>query len=180
MNRFKYSLLAAAGILVLAFVLTAIGPKRVMAALGYTPVRDVDQPARQPFGINRSVTVAGGTFAAGTSFAVPAGKRLVIEQVAIAGNVDVQGQFAQENIAALVNGVSVEYPLPIMSQGGSFEANVPPGAAPIVLANQYAAKGMIFENGYLVASDTALTPPNVATGFQSGELTPPYSFALRV
>ena len=49
MPRFKYSLLAAVGILILAFVLTVIGPKRVMAALGFTPVRNVDNPDRAPF-----------------------------------------------------------------------------------------------------------------------------------
>ena len=73
MNRFKYSILAAAGILILALVLTAIGPKRVMAALGYTPVRDVDNVGRQPFTIDVAVPSDDSR-----SFTVPAGKRLVI------------------------------------------------------------------------------------------------------
>ena len=72
MQRFKYSILAAAGILVLAGVLTVAGPKRVMAALGYTPVRDITNPALQPFQITLSAT---------DSFTTPAGKRLVIDHV---------------------------------------------------------------------------------------------------
>jgi hypothetical protein len=72
MNRFKYSLLAAAGILTLAFILTAIGPKRVMAALGYTPVRDIDVYARQPVLV--ALSSNGSVF-----YDVPAKKRLVIE-----------------------------------------------------------------------------------------------------
>ena len=77
MQRFKYSILAAAGILVLSGVLIAIGPTRVMAALGYTPVRDVDNPGRQPFSINLSIPAAGVP----PTFPVPAGKRLVITHV---------------------------------------------------------------------------------------------------
>ena len=76
MQRFKYSILAAVGILVLSSVLIAIGPKRVMAALGYTPVRDVDGPARQPFSIQPDVT-AGTAF----NYTVPNNKRLVVTYV---------------------------------------------------------------------------------------------------
>lgn len=72
MNRLNPALVAAAGVLVLMAVLTAIGPKRVMAALGYTPVRDVDNPAIQPF--QKELTGIG-------SFTVPPGKRLVVDHV---------------------------------------------------------------------------------------------------
>ena len=77
MQRLKLSLLAAAGILVLVFELSVIGPKRVMAVLGYTPVRDVNAPGRQPFSYRASIS-AGGSVG---SFVVPAGKRLVMEYV---------------------------------------------------------------------------------------------------
>lgn len=76
MKHFNYSLLAAAGILVLAFVLTAAGPKRVMAALGYTPVRDIDNPGRQPFAAGLLMSGEGGTY-----FVAPPGKRVVITDV---------------------------------------------------------------------------------------------------
>jgi hypothetical protein len=83
MKRLQYSLLAAAGILILALVLTAVGPKRVMAALGFTPVRDVDQPARQPFVHNFDLPLTNGI--GEESITVPLGKRLVIETVDAAG-----------------------------------------------------------------------------------------------
>ena len=88
MQRFKYSILAAAGILVLSSVLIAIGPKRVMAALGYTPVRDVDR--RQPYQAGAFAFPPAGTFGGSVTLpAVPAGKRLVIEYVSISGTVNI-------------------------------------------------------------------------------------------
>lgn len=79
MNRFKYSLLAAAGILVLAAVLNMIGPKRVMAALGYTPVRDVDFAARKPLILSFNL----GSGGMGPVYIIPDKKRLVIEFISI-------------------------------------------------------------------------------------------------
>src|SRR5205823_2965051 len=76
----KYSLLATAGVLILTFVLTAIGPKRVLAALGYTPVRDVDK--RQPYQASVQTDLPAGTLTRGFDVpAVPSGKRLVIEYI---------------------------------------------------------------------------------------------------
>jgi len=85
MNRLKYSLFAATGVLVLAFILTIVGPKRVMATLGFTPVRDVDQPARQPFATTElfSFSDVGITHLV----TVPPNKRLVIEAVSYRGSV---------------------------------------------------------------------------------------------
>ena len=80
MQRFKYSLTAAAGILILAFVLNLIGPRRVMAALGYTPVRDVDNPLRNPYQVTISLT-GNNTQSVRTSLVVPQGYRLRIEYV---------------------------------------------------------------------------------------------------
>jgi len=80
MKRFQSSLFAAAGLLILAFVLTAIGPKRVMAALGFTPVRDVDGPGRQPFAV-RANAVSGAIPVSTADIAVPAGKRLIITAI---------------------------------------------------------------------------------------------------
>lgn len=85
MKRFKYSLCAAAGILILALVLSAVGPHRVMAALGYTPVRDVDFAARQPVLV--TLFSPGGSFG-WNSYTIPANKRLVIEFVAIDATVN--------------------------------------------------------------------------------------------
>jgi hypothetical protein len=79
MQRLQYSLLAAAGILILAFVLNLVGPKRVMAALGYTPIREVNAPGRQPFSIRLDVPTMGAI--PGGTFPVPANKRLVITYI---------------------------------------------------------------------------------------------------
>lgn len=80
MPRFKYSMIAAAGILVLVFVLSVIGPKRVMAALGYTPVRDVDFAARQPILVSLNTTYK-------PVHTIPSDKRLVIEFVSVSASV---------------------------------------------------------------------------------------------
>lgn len=83
MRRFKASLLAACGLLILAAVRGAIGPKRALAALGFTPVRDVDGAARQPFTVEG---VVNGFFF--KAFSGPGtNKRLMITAVtAIAGD----------------------------------------------------------------------------------------------
>ena len=83
MPRFKYSLLAAVGLLLLVSVISLIGPKRALAALGYTPVRDVDGPARQPFSIqfDFEASATTGTTVDTKGFNVPSNKRLVITYV---------------------------------------------------------------------------------------------------
>ncbi len=86
MQRFKYSMLAAAGLLILAFVLTAIGPKRVMAALGYTPVRDVDNAGRHPFQFEFVHIFGDGQSSSVRNLLIPRGKRLVIDYVIVDSN----------------------------------------------------------------------------------------------
>ena len=105
MQRFKYCLWAAAGILILAGVLALIGPKRAMAALGFTPVRDVDGSGRQPFSVSVSVPRAQLT----TVFNVPAHKRLIITYVdafTVASSVD------DIEVYSTVNGISTRLFVP--------------------------------------------------------------------
>ncbi len=113
MNRFKVSILAATGLLILAFVLTAIGPKRVMAALGFTPVREVNSPGRQPFAV-RLVVQSNSTFT------VPAGKRLVITTVSAA----TVGTDTFIGINTAVNGVTSDLFIPYTSKGGDSFVNL--------------------------------------------------------
>src|SRR5215218_1053810 len=105
MKRLQYSLLAAAGVLLLALVLTAIGPKRVMAALGFTPVRDVDGPAMQPV----QFVLAPGV----ESFQVPAGKRLVIDQISGEVNITPANVVVDVSIRTVVNGISLPHTIPV-------------------------------------------------------------------
>ena len=108
MKRFKYSILAAAGVLILALIITAIGPKRVMAALGYTPVRDVDNPGRHPFQIGLA---SFNSF----RFTVPAGKRLVIENVS--GNAFSFGVFRWVGLLSTAGGAFTSHLIPVTSAG---------------------------------------------------------------
>ena len=48
------------------------------------PVRDVDNPARQPFTFRSAGLAFGGGANTSASFVAPAGKRLVVEQVSVA------------------------------------------------------------------------------------------------
>ena len=100
MKRFSASLYEAAGILLLAVVLNAVGPKRVMAALGYTPVRDVDNPARQPVQFVLTLT---------SNYTVPVGKRLVIEHVSADFGVPSGGGVKDFAISTTVGGVEVAH-----------------------------------------------------------------------
>ena len=75
MSKFKASLLAALGLLILTGVISVIGPQRALAMIGFTPVREVDSPGRQPFSIALSATFNDKTFN------VPSNKRLIITYV---------------------------------------------------------------------------------------------------
>jgi hypothetical protein len=112
MQRLQYSLLAAAGILILAFTLNLIGPKRVMAALGYTPVREVNAPGRQPF------AAQGFPF---FNFAVPANKRLVITGVFGFAT----GTTAERvQVDTFTGGVVTSFFVPYTTRGSSSFANL--------------------------------------------------------
>ena len=115
MQKFKYSLLTAAGILVLAFVLSVVGPKRVMAALGYTPIRDVDNPARQPFMYTSTVPINDGRSEGYGSFPVPAGKRLVVETMTVFRDNARLGQSVQVLADVEFNGQIGYFALPFVS-----------------------------------------------------------------
>ena len=115
MKRFQYSLLATAGILILAFVLTAIGPKRVMAVLGYTPVKDVDGPGRRAYhelapSINTSTVTTEVNFSM-----VPGGNRLAIENVSVAASVP-SGQTGYFFIDTIVGGAFSSQVLPAVQK----------------------------------------------------------------
>lgn len=130
MNRFKYSLYAAAGILVLASVITAVSPQRVMAALGFTPVRDVDQPARQPRQDGFGFAIANGITTQVSLSAVPAGKRLVIESFSADASVP-SGQTGFFFITTTAGGVSAIHTVPVVQ---AFADAAFPGSDALVTA----------------------------------------------
>jgi hypothetical protein len=73
--------MVAVGLLLLGGMMS-FGPDRVLAAIGFTPVRDVTNPALQPFHQGLLLSTPNGLLGAKGSFTVPVGKRLVIEFVA--------------------------------------------------------------------------------------------------
>ena len=111
MPRLKYSLLAVAGIVLLAVVLSVIGPKRALAALGYTPIRDVDNPARNPFQISTGNVFVLNRNNSGNLDAVPAGSRLVIEQVSVTASVP-SGQSGFFSISTTAGGNGESFVIP--------------------------------------------------------------------
>lgn len=78
MTKFKASVLAVMGLLLVTIVISLIGPERALAAIGFTPVRDVDNPGRQPFSAHLDF---GANFPNPARFNVPSRKRLVITYV---------------------------------------------------------------------------------------------------
>jgi hypothetical protein len=111
LKRLQYSLLAAAGVLILALVLTAVGPKRVMAALGYTPVRDVDNAARHAFAAQVKVSIGPNVQGGFESIVVPPNKRLVIETVTARGPMP-GGQSAAFDLLVWTDGFPHEFFVP--------------------------------------------------------------------
>lgn len=66
-------MLVGIGLFILGGMMSS-GPREALAAIGFTPVRDVDVAARKPFRIN-----LGPGSGVANKYQVPAGKRLVIE-----------------------------------------------------------------------------------------------------
>jgi len=97
------------------------------------PVRDVDNPARQPFRTSVFVSLADGSTLAGTNpgLTPPAGKVLVIEQISINGNAPSGQKFAcvldvTDNFAQVL----LDQAIPLTLQGtfgpvDTFQGNLP-------------------------------------------------------
>ena len=82
-KRKYYYVIVAVGLLLLGGMMS-FGPKKVLAAIGFTPVREVDNPVRNPYQQAFFVFMAAGESGMDVDLApVPAGKRLVIEYVSI-------------------------------------------------------------------------------------------------
>jgi hypothetical protein len=81
MTRLRINLLL---VLALAFAALALNPAPGEAAKTPKSVRDADNPARQPFNQQFTISLQDGEYGkASDSFQVPAGKRLVIEFVSV-------------------------------------------------------------------------------------------------
>lgn len=78
----KNKLLTLAGALALIAVLGKFYAKPVMAQVRAALVQDVDQPARAPFQVTVPINVNNFTY---TPVSIPAGKRLVVDYIAMSG-----------------------------------------------------------------------------------------------
>jgi hypothetical protein len=83
------------------------------------PIRDVENPARQPFQRELQITVPAGSNGVAQTFTVPAGKRLVIEFVAASLGL-FPGQKGILLITTTVGGSIASYDLPLTDQGVGF------------------------------------------------------------
>jgi hypothetical protein len=84
-------------------------------------VRDVDNPARQPFETNQNCSPSGGALGCQMSFTVPAGKRLVIEYASMHASIPA-GEVAELAIGTTVAGTFVEHVLPLTPPSMPFAA----------------------------------------------------------
>ena len=62
-------------------VMISFSPRTALAAIGFTPVRDVTNPALQPFLYEKSIIIPPGDGSGSDTLTVPSGKQLVIEFV---------------------------------------------------------------------------------------------------
>ena len=85
------------------------------------PVRDVDNPARQPVQARANCSVTIETGCLPTIYTVPAGKRLVIEYASMDANVPA-GELAQLAIATRTGGETVEHAFPLTPPSVAFSA----------------------------------------------------------
>lgn len=80
--RWKNQLLVAAVLGAVVTIAVMSVPRPLLAQVRAALVQDVDQPARQPFQASVSINVNNFVF---TNVPIPAGKRLIVEYVTIAG-----------------------------------------------------------------------------------------------
>jgi len=118
MRKAFYAAIAAS--LLIVGGMASLGPTKVLAAIGFTPVRDVTNPALQPFAHSVNVGFSSNPFI--DSILVPAGQRLVIETVS-ADAVLGSGEAVDFTIVAITNGVAVVYFLPVAFSGNFFGAD---------------------------------------------------------
>jgi hypothetical protein len=89
----KNKLLTLAGALLLLAIVGKFYAKPVLAQVRATLIQDTDQPARAPFQVNAAINGFNST-----AVAIPAGKRLVVDYVAISGAATTSGQFIEPTI----------------------------------------------------------------------------------
>jgi hypothetical protein len=118
MQRFKVHILAALGLLIVAGTIMALSQKQVLAALGYTPVRDITNGALAPISHRFNIGFPAGSVST-DEFTVPAGKRLVIESVSGAAFLS-PGTAVDFGLDVMTNGVYVRHYFPSQSIGVFF------------------------------------------------------------
>jgi hypothetical protein len=83
------------------------------------PVRDVENPARQPFQRELQIAIPAGSNGASETFTVPAGKRLVLEYIAATVAV-FPGQKGSLRITNTAGGTLASYDLHLEDEGVGF------------------------------------------------------------
>ena len=96
---------------------TAGGPIPVNVA-NTVSIQDTENPAKQPFQQAASAVFADGSDSADSSIAVPAGKRLVVETVAVSRSGVLGNTSSHIYLGATLNGNTVYYPLPVLGVNG--------------------------------------------------------------
>jgi hypothetical protein len=139
-------------LLFLMFTLTSAQPGRAQSI----PIRDVENPARQPFQRELQITIPAGSNGAAETFTVPAGKRLVIEYIAATVAV-FPGQKGSLRITNTAGGTLASYDLHLEDEGVGFT-----GFAIFRVSQQiriYADPGSTVT--VVVGSDGATLPVNI-------------------
>jgi hypothetical protein len=94
-------------------------PVRVINALTQpVPNRDVDQPARQAFDAQATVTIPANAFggSATFNFTIPAGKRAVVEFVSLLGELPTGQQVNFVKLSGILNNQGMEHYVPVIKQ----------------------------------------------------------------
>jgi len=121
---------------------TAAAPLGIVSPL---EVRDLDNPAQQPFQLTRTCGVVDQSGGCAVNIGIPAGKRLVIEYVSMLATMPV-GQVASFDIETSIGGVSVQHQLPLSPPAaGSF--NTGPRASIGQQVRLYGDPGTVFSLG---------------------------------
>lgn len=114
--------LVVAAILAAVGSLLAVTPTSVVAQIRAALVRDVDNPARQPFSAWTSVVEfdAGSTLLSRPLLTVPAGKRAVVEHMSCVNYLEVGNNFVRFEMRYTTNGTELKHQFVNTRAGTSF------------------------------------------------------------
>ena len=147
MKRFITRLLTALGLITVLATVAIWSEPRLLAAVKAALIRDVDNPAMQPFQAAGSCSLGGGCCCGNNVYTVPSGKRAVVEYVSAQCPQFPSGFGCAGFVQTTLNGVMVSHSLrAVPASNGTFntvgqQVRIYGDAGTVITAGGYSTGG---------------------------------------